>query len=296
MPTSSEVRFKSEGEDCAATLTLPDTVAEGSGQPGVVLAHGFTATRKDGLAAFAERFASEGFAALTFDYRGFGDSAGSERQVLSIKRELEDVKAAIAFLQAQDGIDPGRIALWGSSLGGGLTFETAAVNPAVTCAIAQVPFADGFSQLGAQPMLIAARLSARSIKDKLAAWLGRPRVMVPAAGPPGTLAAMTSADALPGFQSITPPDSRHENRVSAGVILDILRWRPGRRASQIRCPLLVQVGDRDIDTPPAPAISAAGSAPKGEIRHYDCGHFSVYNPPWMEKVVSDQVDFLKRNL
>lgn len=293
MADPQEVRFDSQGEECAGTLYLPDAETP---VPAVVLAHGFTATRRDGLPAFAERFASEGFAALTFDYRGFGDSAGSERQVLSIQRELEDVAAALAFIRSRDGIDPDRVALWGSSLGGGLTFETAATDPGLACAIAQVPFADGFSMLGATPPLAAARLSAKAIKDKLAARVDRPRVMIPAAGAPGSLAAMTSSDALPGFQSITPAGSLHENRVSAGVALDILAWRPGRKASAISCPLLVQVADRDLDTPPAPAVKAGESAPRSEIRHYDCGHFDVYNPPHFEQLVTDQVEFLKRNL
>ncbi len=292
--TTEEVQFQSGGERCSGTLFLPES--DSSPFPAVVLAHGFTATRRDGLPAFAERFAGEGFAALTFDYRGFGDSEGSERQVLEIDRELEDVGAAIDFIRSRAGIDPDRVALWGTSLGGGLAFETAAKDPALTCVIAQVPFSDGFSMLGAVPPLAAARLTARAVKDKIAARLGRSRVLIPAAGPPGSLAAMSSADALPGFQSITPPDSSHENRVSAAVTLDILMWRPGRRSATISSRQLVQVADRDLDTPPAPAAKAAGLAPKCETRHYDCGHFDVYNPPWFDQVVSDQIAFLRRHL
>lgn len=294
MATVTEEHFTSGGERCAATLYLPEDSPDAV--PAVVLAHGFTATREDGLAPFAERFASEGVAALTFDYRGFGDSEGDERQVLSIKRELEDVASAIEFVRSHAGINPDRIALWGSSLGGGLTLETASGSPTLSCAIAQVPFSDGFSMLGATPPLAAAALTAKSIKDQLAARLHRRRVMVPAAGPPGSLAAMTSEDALPGFHSITPPGSRHQNRVSASVVLEILSWRPGRKAGRIGCPLLVQVGDRDIDTPPKPAIRAASIAPRGELKRYDCGHFDVYSPPWFDRVVADQVEFLKRTL
>lgn len=290
---AEEIRFESHGDDCAGTLFLPEGDAV---CPAVVLAHGFTATREDGLAPFAGQFVSAGFAALTFDYRGFGDSGGRERQVLSIERELEDVAAALAFARAHERIDPDRIALWGSSLGGGLTLETAAGNPGIACAIAQVPFTDGFAMLGATPPLVAARLSVKSVKDLLAARLNRRRVMVPAAGVPGSVAAMTSKDALPGFESITPPGSRHENRVSASAVLGILAWRPGRKADRIACPLLVQIGDRDVDTPPKPAIRAATIAPAGELKRYDCGHFDVYNPPWFSRVVADQVDFLKRYL
>jgi fermentation-respiration switch protein FrsA (DUF1100 family) len=288
-----DLEFESGGDTCAAWLYRPDS--EGP-VPIVVMAHGFTATREESLNRFAERFAEAGIASLTFDYRGFGDSGGEERQVLSIRRQLEDVSAAIAFVRTIDGIDPARVALWGSSFGGGLTLETAARGHSLSCAIAQVPFSDGPSMLGAVPPANAARLTARSLADIRARRSGGDRVMIPAAGPPGTLAAMTSADALPGFEAIKPEGSRHENRVAAAIAIETLAWRPGAKAAKIECPLLVQVASNDLDTPPAPAAKAAARAPKGELKRYDCGHFDVYLDPWFDRVVADQVEFLRRNL
>lgn len=291
---TEEISFRSGEDTCVGTLFRPEGGDEAV--PIVVMAHGFTATRTDGLPAFAERFAGIGLAALTFDYRGFGESGGSERQVLSIERELEDVAAAIAFARSLDGVDPSRLALWGTSFGGGLTFETAANNRAIACAIAQVPFADGPSLLGKTPPVTAAKITAKAVADIAARRSGAERVMVPAAGEPGTLAAMTSADALPGFESITAEGSLHQNRVAASIAIEALRWRPGRMAEKIRCPLLVQVATRDLDTPPGPATKVAAKAPKGRLEAYDCGHFDVYNPPWFDRVVADQVAFLEENL
>jgi dienelactone hydrolase len=292
-PLREDLEFTSGGDTCAAWLYRPDG---DDPAPVVVMAHGFTATREESLDRFAERFTEAGIAALTFDYRGFGDSGGAERQVLSIRRQLEDVSAAIAFARGLEKIDPARVALWGSSFGGGLTLETAAVDHSLSCAIAQVPFADGPSMLGAVPPASAARLTAKSLADIRARRSGSDRVMIPVAGPPGTLAAMTSEDALPGFDAIKPEGSRHENRVAAAIAVEALAWRPGAKASKIECPLLVQVASEDLDTPPAPAAKAAARAPKGELRRYDCGHFDVYLDPWFDRVAADQVDFLKRHL
>ena len=249
--TREDLEFTSGGDTCAAWLYRPDGDTAGP-VPAVVMAHGFTATREESLKRFAERFAEAGIATLTFDYRGFGDSGGEERQVLDIRRQLEDVSAAIAFVRDLDGIDPGRVALWGSSFGGGLTLETAAGDHSLACAIAQVPFSEGPSMLGAVPPVNAMRLTAKALADMRARRSGSPRVMVPAAGPPGTLAAMTSADALPGFEAIKPEDSRHENRVAAAIAVEALLWRPGAKAGRIECPLLVQVATNDLDTPPSP--------------------------------------------
>jgi alpha-beta hydrolase superfamily lysophospholipase len=67
----------------------------------VILAHGFGGTREARLWAFAERFRAAGIAALVFDYRHFGDSEGEPRQLLSISRQLDDWRAAIAFARGR---------------------------------------------------------------------------------------------------------------------------------------------------------------------------------------------------
>lgn len=293
-----DVEFPSGGQSCAAWLFRPEG---GQPAPVVVMAHGFTATRRESLEGFATRFAEAGIAALAFDYRGFGDSEGEERQVLDIGRELEDVRSAIEFVRGLPGIRADRTALWGSSFGGGLTFETAARMSApgqdgLTCAVAQVPFADGPSMLGAVPPAAAMHLTLEALKDIRARRRGSARVMIPAAGPPGSLAAMTSPEALPGFESISPPESLHQNRVAASIALEALKWRPGSLASKITCPILVQVASKDQDTPPAPAAKAASRAPQGELKRYACGHFDVYLEPWFDRVVEDQLAFLGRHL
>jgi alpha-beta hydrolase superfamily lysophospholipase len=288
------LEFTSGGETCAGWLFRPEDAT--GPVPIMVMAHGFTATREESLTQFAEKFAAAGIATLVFDYRGFGDSGGSERQVLSVKSQLEDVAAAIGFARGLDGIDPARVALWGTSFGGGLALHTTASDHSLTCAIAQVPFADGPVMLGAVPPANAMRLTAKALADIRARRSGGSRVMIPAAGPPGTLAAMTSEDALKGFEAITPPGSRHENTVAASIAVEALLWRPGRRARQISCPLLVQIASNDLDTPPCPAAKVAARAPRGELRRYECGDFDVYLEPWFDRIADDQVDFLKRHL
>src|SRR3546814_5061771 len=66
-------------------------------------------TRTDTLFPYTTRFRS----------RHFGDSEGQPRQLLSIKRQLADWDAAIAFVKGRSDLDPTRIAVWGSSFGGG---------------------------------------------------------------------------------------------------------------------------------------------------------------------------------
>ena len=72
-------------------------------------------TKDLGLAAYAEGFVGAGLAVLLFDYRHFGASAGQPRQLIDIARQLDDYRAAVRFARTCEGVDPTRIALWGTS-------------------------------------------------------------------------------------------------------------------------------------------------------------------------------------
>lgn len=63
----SDVCFSSGRETIAATWYRPDVLA--APVPCVVMGHGFTLTRRDGVPGYARRLAAAGFAALAFDYR-----------------------------------------------------------------------------------------------------------------------------------------------------------------------------------------------------------------------------------
>ncbi|MBM4335326.1 MAG: alpha/beta fold hydrolase [Deltaproteobacteria bacterium] len=110
--------------------------------PAVVMAHGFAGTRDVALPYFAERFARVGIAAFVFDYRGFGASGGTPRQLVDPWRQLEDWRAALAFARTRADLDGSRVALLGSSLGAGHALITAADDGAAVAVVAQVPLVD----------------------------------------------------------------------------------------------------------------------------------------------------------
>ena len=97
IPISSDpASFLSDGTRCAVTVFRPETSGE-SPMPAIVMAHGFGSPRALRLYAYAERFAAAGYAAMVFDYRGFGDSEGEPRQVLDVSMQHDDWKAALEF-------------------------------------------------------------------------------------------------------------------------------------------------------------------------------------------------------
>src|SRR5512139_822290 len=109
----ADVVFDSHGTPCRAWHYVPDGAA--AAHPCVVMAHGFGGTRDASLEPYALRFAAAGMHVLLFDYRHFGASDGEPRQLLSVKRQLQDYAAAVAFARSLPGVDAARVAVWGTS-------------------------------------------------------------------------------------------------------------------------------------------------------------------------------------
>ena len=78
-----------------------------------VILEDFGAIREMRLDAFSERFAAAGIATLAFTYRYFGDSGGMPRQLMSVKRQLQDWDAALDFVKNCTDVDGSRVAVWG---------------------------------------------------------------------------------------------------------------------------------------------------------------------------------------
>ncbi|MDP9189877.1 MAG: alpha/beta fold hydrolase, partial [Actinomycetota bacterium] len=129
----------------AYTLWLPDSIAPAQARgrhsrgappppwPGVVVVHG-AGSCKENHADFARLAAANGWAALVFDQRGHGASEGEMGP-----DALGDVTSVARLLATTSGVDPGRIALRGSSMGGFIAIHAAAGDPAIAGVIAVCP-------------------------------------------------------------------------------------------------------------------------------------------------------------
>jgi pimeloyl-ACP methyl ester carboxylesterase len=295
LPERRELRFTSGTDRCHAWLYMPPP-AEAGTPPVLVMAHGLGAVKELRLGAFAERFQAAGYACLVFDYRYFGDSDGEPRELLSIRRQREDWRAAVAFARSLPHIDHDRVVLWGTSFGGGHAIATAADDHAVVAAIAQCPFTDGLASARKISPRGTARLAAAAAKDHFARLLGRPPVRVKVAARPGEVGLMDAQDVLDGVLGLLNAsgltEEEYRNDVPARVALEIPLDAPGRRAREVRCPILFCVCDADTVAPANATLRHAGKAPHGEIRRYPAGHFDIYIGEHFERVVADQLAFL----
>jgi pimeloyl-ACP methyl ester carboxylesterase len=293
-----DVAFGSGGSTCRAWRYTPADAGGNTGQPCVVMAHGFGATRDASLEPYAQRFAAAGMHVLLFDYRHFGASDGEPRQLVSVRRQLQDYAAAVEFARALSGVDPARIAVWGTSFSGGHALVTAATVPGVAAAIAQCPMMDGLAAVkgimqyaGLRQLL---RLTGHGLRDAALAPFGRAHY-IPTVGRPGELAVMSSEDSDVGYRALAPEGFRFE--VAARVALTVGLYRPVSHAARVRCPVLVQVCEHDSVAPAEAAERViAKLGPFAEARRYPIGHFEPYFGAPFERSVFDQLAFLQRHL
>ncbi|MBK5230065.1 MAG: alpha/beta hydrolase, partial [Thermoleophilia bacterium] len=253
------------------------------------------AVREMGLDAFAERFAAAGIAALAFTYRGFGDSGGQPRQLLDIAMQHDDIAAALAYVRGRADLDGSRVALWGSSFGGGHAMAVGARDGDLKAVVSQCPFTDGMASGFTLGPISTAKVTLRAIVDSIAAFAGRsgPRVLL--FGDAGEAALMTQPDVVPGVERLIG-DLPYPHWVQARIGLRIPFYRPGKQLKNVTCPTLVCVCGEDSIAPAKPALKYAGQAPNAEAKTYPCGHFEIYFDEPFEQAVADQTAFLCKHL
>lgn len=149
--SSSPITIWSDGVRLAGDIWKPDNLAADEKRPALLLVHGWGGTKAHLNQAYAPGFADMGYVVLTFDYRGWGESDGKLvkaegesgavteiRQIVDPLDQLEDIENAYYFLIGDSNVDPTRLAIWGSSLGGGLALQSAATLPGFKVLISQI--------------------------------------------------------------------------------------------------------------------------------------------------------------
>lgn len=126
---SKRVEFTSGGERIVGDLYLPDDYKAGDKLPTVIVTGAWMTVRQQMPARYAAELADRGFAALVFDFRGWGESGGARRQVEDPAAKIEDIKAAARFAATLPEADAGRIAGLGICASSGYMVTAAAGAP-----------------------------------------------------------------------------------------------------------------------------------------------------------------------
>lgn len=290
------MELRSGDDVCRAWFFVPENV-DGP-MACIVMGHGFGLTRRSGLREFAVAFAGAGYAALVFDYRGFGDSGGAPRQVISFRKQLEDWEAALEYARARPEVDSNRVVTFGFSLGAGHALTAAAKDGGVAAVVAVAPMFDGLSSTLAAAKrwspLTFLRVVARGARDLIGSCFGRPPVMIPLAANPGEPGLLTSPDAYPGYRAIVPPDFNYETAARIGLLF--WTYVPGLLLRRFSRAILVLPSKIDQINPPGPTIRRASKCKSATIVELDCDHMAAAVEPHRSRIVQSILDFLRRRV
>lgn len=279
----------SEGSRLAAQIIRP--VETGAAQPAILLCHGWGGLKEHLAERYATPFAQSGYVCLVFDYRGWGGSdgrlistehlpmlntAGRQtveatviRNVVDPLDQVADIRACLAWLCSEPGVDAERVGLWGSSYGGGHVIVVAGTDDRPKAVVAQI---GGFGSPDPDTEWIS--LARRRAADKARAAIDPP---VP-----------QGIDAVPSLQG-TPDIARQ------------LFHSPINAAANVRAPTLFLDAEHEEYADPAThgyiAKIVASHAPSERVT-YPCSHYDVYDKfyqPALEQAIGWYNKYLSPN-
>lgn len=122
------VSFTSQGTKLVGTLFAPTGATR---KPAVVILGPFGSIKEQSPLQYATRLARDGFVTLIFDPRYSGESGGEPRRLESPKAKIQDVEAALDFIEKQPEVDSARLALLGICQGSSEMLAVASQQPRV---------------------------------------------------------------------------------------------------------------------------------------------------------------------
>jgi fermentation-respiration switch protein FrsA (DUF1100 family) len=289
-----DISFNSHGLTCRGWLYRPEGAPAKS--PAIIVTHGFSCVKEQGLDEFARVFEARGFVVLVFDYRYLGASEGEPRGKIIPQEQHDDLRAALDWLSVQPFVDAERIGLWGTSYSGGNVLFFGGLDPRVKAVVAQVPAIDlakSLSHLAGREGFAAVLASLAADHTQRSA--GKPAGEIAVTAPPGEPCVLPgAADAW--FKQDAP---NWVNRTTLESVARMVEYVPASLIELIAPrPLLIIAAQNDALIPIADVRAAFARAgePK-KLIEYDCAHFDVYpGERCHEQAAKDGADWFAAHL
>ena len=308
------VTFYSEGCRLVGDLFLPDDLEPSRPRAGIVLCHGYTGIKDLYLPDNAARLVDEGYVAMVFDYKGWGESEGSPsgsapdvrgvtgpvgsawsesqrlRSRLAPYSRVADVQAAITFLGAQPEVDDDRIGIYGTSYGGATVTWVAAIDKRVKCTVSVVGIGNGERWMSrVRRPYEWLELLERSKQDRIqraltgeSQFVDRNEILLP---DPDSLQRATAArQKIKGAVSEIPME----------YVDDTVGFNPEWIVDKIAPrPILFITSDNDLLVLPEESeeLYARAKDPKKLVVLKGYSHYAVYEEPAFSEVMAATIDW-----
>ena len=284
-----DVEFYSENCLLKGHLYLPENF-EGI-LPGIVMCHGFAGIKEILLPPFAEKFSENGFAVLTFDYRGFGESEGVSG-LLSAWNQVKDIRNAVTFMTSLNEVDSKNIGLWGSSYGGAHAVCISGIDKRVKCACTQLPFGDGERLILSSKTEEEQQKMLESLNKMLLKTVTKNRgLMMPVNK---FLTDKQSAKAYGKYMKQFP----HMNiKIPFVTMLETIEYKPENFLSKSNTPIHITGALNDIVNPftEAQSIYDKANEPK-KLLEVEATHFEIYEGEKFDIVSDSQLNWFNKYL
>ena len=283
----TDIQFYSEGSLIKGHLYTPDAV---SNAPIVILVHGFAGVKEMLLPAFAEHFAANGMAALTFDYRGFGESEGIPGRLVP-HEQITDIRNAITFATTLDGINSNRIGLWGTSYGGANAIVAASRDRRVNVLCVQLTFGNGERVIMGDKSEEEKekfresihRIWSKAVTDNKQMMLGVNRLLADEQSKKFYSEFVQKFDAL-------------KVKLPFLTMKETMEHVPEEYIGKINIPISITVATGDTVNPPEESyrLYELANEPKALFEIENAAHYEVYEGIYFNQTVAQQTEWFKK--
>ncbi len=261
-------------------------------RPTILLCHGFCCIQDVLLPGFVRHFVDAGYIAVTFDYRGYGDSEGEIGRIVP-EEQIDDIITVFDWCKIQPDIDPRRIALWGTSLGGCHVVEVAARRAEVKCIISQLAFADGeqlvTGDMGTEEkrrfMATMARMAAKKKQSNRELFV--PIVKV-----------MTDEESRVFFDRQMKTFTALAIKIPYLTVWEAIGYKPINAAARVTQPTLMVFAEQDKVIPLDYGLALYNEIGAEKKCHIQPGarHYDIFTGKHLNQVADCQIDWLRKFL
>ena len=291
-------------------LIVPELSTEDNRPPVVVMAHGLGLIQEFQLQPFINAFQNMGLAVVTFDFPTFGASSGLPRHQIVPTNNWKYIQRVVLHLQEhkQNEVDATRVALWGTSLGGGHVLDCAAMwkeNSPIKAVVANVPHTQSaletvLEMLSRDPVLYLPGL-VKVLMAEVKQFMMQKPWYLPLCGPPGSPAILQNEGDEEGYSKFYRDstsllyDGYWRNAATALSALRLLVYRPLNHASSIQTvPALFVAAQNDTLCPLHAVQKTATQIPNSQVALLEnTTHFDVYYDETLKQVLSITTKFLQ---
>ena len=288
--STSDHFFYSDGLRIAGYLHAPEDWKQGDPpRAGILMLAGYAGNPHFDCIDMMRRLCTGGWFVFAFDYQGHGKSEGKKGRHRPLE-QAQNAHDALSYMQTLPGIDPERLAIYGTSFGGAHGIWVTAFDERVKCLVASTAISDGERWM----RLVRRPWEWLEFKDRVMedarrrARTGEPKIV------------------QKGEIMIRDPDALRQRELQlkegkASPIEDIdlesaeaaMRYKPEWVADRISPrPVLMIYAERDTLAPPEEQLScyAKLGEPKKLVKLPGVSHYDSYEfrNPQMAKIVYDE--------